>query len=100
MTQDEQFVPKTDYEDLLTKHKEILLEKGQLNEEVLQLREALTKVNAGIHKASDMVEGVAKTEDQRIITNLAMDLLKHHPKVLTIIYKGETVYDIRYDDNK
>jgi hypothetical protein len=93
-SEDSKFIPMADYEVL----KEQMFEEreGKLRalDERDQLREALTKLNAGIHKASDMAEGLAHINDKKLITDLAINLRKHHPKSITIKYKGETVLEI------
>jgi tetrahydromethanopterin S-methyltransferase subunit G len=100
MSEDEQYVPRSDYDELVKRIKEAEDVQEQLNSEVLQLREALKQVNQGIHKASEMVEGIAYINDKKLITDLAFTLMKHHPKQLTIKYKGEIITEIFEDQDK
>lgn len=93
-SQDARFIPMADYEVLKEQMFEEREAKLRALDERDQLREVLTKLNAGIHKASDMAEGLAHINDQKVITDLAFTLLKHHPKQLTIKYRGETVTEI------
>jgi hypothetical protein len=96
-SQDEKFVPLADFEHM----KKAFFEERELKlkkmDEVDQLRDALSKVNAGIHRASDMQEGIIETMDQNIITNLAIDLLKHRPKLIRIKYKGSEWKEVYHE---
>jgi hypothetical protein len=96
-SEDAKFIPMADYEVL--KEQMFQEREGKLRalDERDQLREALGKVNAGIHKASDMAEGVIETYDQKIITDLAFMLLKQHPKKLSIRYKGSEWKEIYHE---
>lgn len=96
-SEDARFIPMADYEVLKEQMFEERERKLKALDERDQLRVALEKVNAGIHKASEMVEGLAHINDKKLITDLAFTLLKHHPKQLTIKYKGETVTEIFED---
>jgi hypothetical protein len=91
----ELLVPKHEYDEIVEQLADFKDTADKIIEENRQLKEALKKVDAGIHRASDMAEGLAHTNDQKLITNLAMDLLKHHPKNITIKYKGETILEIK-----
>ena len=94
---DEKFIPMADYEVLKEQFFEERERKLKALDERDQLRVALEKVNAGIHKASDMAEGVIETYDQKIITDLAFTLIKTHPKKLSIRYKGSEWKEIYHE---
>jgi hypothetical protein len=96
---EELMVPKHDYDEIVEQLADFKDTADRIIDENRQLKEALKKVDAGIHRASDIVEGIARTQDQKLITNLAMDLLKHHPKRLSIRYKGETITEIFEESN-
>ena len=93
-TDEQRFIPLADFEILQHQITELTEEKSRIIEERNQLRAALEKIGAGIHKASDMIEGVAWTYDNKLITNLAFELAKSHPKQLTMKYKGEMIVEI------
>jgi hypothetical protein len=90
----ELMVPKHDYDEIVEQLADFKDTADRIIDENKQLKEALNKIQGGIHKASDMAEGLAHINDQKVITDLAFTLLKHHPKQLTIKYKGETVTEI------
>jgi hypothetical protein len=68
-------------------------ERTKIIDERNQLRDALTKLDAGIHRASDMAEGVIWTADQKMITDMAFFFKKHHPKRLSVRYKGDLLVE-------
>lgn len=85
------FVPALEYETMKEKFELAEADKFRAWDTINQLQDALKKVNVGMHKASDMSEGLAHTNDQKIITDLAFELMKRHPEIVTIKYKGETI---------
>ncbi len=94
---EKRFIPLSDYEELHRQNEQHKERIDFLFEENEQLKEALTKINAGIHKANKMVEGLAHTNDQKLITNMAMNLLKHHPKRVSVEYRGEQIINVFQD---
>lgn len=92
-----QGVPLSDYQDMERKCADLENEKHVLIDELQQLHEAFKKIDAGIHKASDMAEGMIETRDQNMITDLAINLIKHHPKKISIRYKGSEWKEVYHD---
>jgi predicted nuclease with TOPRIM domain len=67
-----------------------------------QLKEVLKNMNVGITKASNLTDNIKeeliRVTDQKQITDLAFNLLKHHPKSLIIKHRGGIVLEIKEDD--
>ena len=94
-TDEQRFIPLSDYTMLEEKLASLELERSKIIDERNQLRDALAQVNAGITKASETLnEGIARLKDKQAITNLVFELLKSHPTNITVKYRGEDVVEI------
>jgi predicted nuclease with TOPRIM domain len=97
---EELMVPKHDYDEIVEQLADFKDTADRIIDENRQLKEALNKIQGGIHKASDVliaVEGIIETTDQELITKLAFTLLKHHPKKLSIKYKGSEWKEVYHE---
>src|SRR5262245_50710381 len=99
--QHKEYVPFTEYQEIVNKLNTVLNDRSILTDRVDQLEEALTKVGMGIHKASEQNEKrslVLRIATWRRAREMAMNLL-HVPvgadeTQIEIISKGDELIEI------